>query len=195
MLGSYRNKRDFTKTPEPKGSGDAVGSETENQGRFVVQKHDASRLHYDLRLELDGVLLSWAVPKGPSLDWAQKRLAIHVEDHPIEYLEFEGVIPKHEYGGGTVMVWDIGTWTPRSNAREDYEAGALKFDLAGQKLQGGFMLKRLDHRGDNQWLLIKEQPCKKILQEKAMAHSRHATSIKLTERICANLVLLPTAAK
>ena len=153
-LEHYRNKRDFTKTPEPDG---AISSESENRWRFVVQKHAASRLHYDLRLELDGVLLSWAIPKGPSLDWADKRLAIHVEDHPLDYLEFEGVIPGHQYGAGTVMVWDLGHWTPRHDARADYASGELKFDLAGSKLQGGFMLKRLDRRGDNQWLLIKEK--------------------------------------
>lgn len=152
-LESYRSKRDFSKTPEPQGN----SADLENQWRFVVQKHDATRLHYDLRLELDGVLLSWAIPKGPSLDWEQKRLAIHVEDHPLDYLNFEGVIPTHEYGGGTVMVWDIGHWTPRGDASVDYQAGALKFNLAGEKLQGGYMLKRLDQRGDNQWLLIKEK--------------------------------------
>ena len=151
-LEEYREKRSFQKTPEPPGAL-AAG---ENQWRFVVQKHDASRLHYDLRLEFDGVLLSWAVPKGPSLDWADKRLAVHVEDHPIEYLDFEGVIPRNEYGGGTVMVWDMGHWQPRQNVARDLESGELKFDLDGKKLQGGWMLKRL--RGEeNQWLLIKEK--------------------------------------
>ena len=153
-LEEYRRKREFAKTPEP------IGGEPDdgvNQWRFVVQKHDASRLHYDLRLELDGVLLSWAIPKGPSLDWANKRLAVHVEDHPLEYLDFEGVIPLHEYGGGTVMVWDIGHWTPRDDARKDYTAGALKFDLQGKKLTGGWMLKRTNREGENQWLLIKEK--------------------------------------
>ena len=154
-LEEYRRKRAFNNTPEP--PGDLDTNATDNQWRFCVQKHDATRLHYDLRLELDGVLLSWAVPKGPSLDWEEKRLSIHVEDHPLEYLQFEGVIPAHEYGGGTVMVWDLGHWNPRGDAREDYEAGALKFDLHGEKLHGGYMLKRLDHRGENQWLLIKEK--------------------------------------
>lgn len=154
-LESYRNKRDFSRSPEPSGDSDRH----ENAWRFVVQKHDATRLHYDLRLELDGVLLSWAIPKGPSLDWAEKRLAIHVEDHPIDYLEFEGVIPAQEYGGGTVMVWDLGTWQPRTeDPAADYQAGELKFDLAGHKLQGGFMLKRLEQRREEkQWLLIKEK--------------------------------------
>lgn len=152
-LDEYRRKRSFSKTPEPEGR----KSEDGNQWRFVVQKHAASRLHYDLRLELNGVLLSWAVPKGPSLDWSDKRLAIHVEDHPLEYLEFEGVIPDDEYGGGTVMVWDLGHWTPRGDAAKDYAAGALKFDLSGQKLHGGWMLKRLSGQQDNQWLWIKEK--------------------------------------
>lgn len=155
-LEDYRRKRSFAKTPEPQGSFDA-NSATINQWRFVVQKHAASRLHYDLRLELNGVLLSWAIPKGPSLDWEEKRLSIHVEDHPIEYLEFEGLIPRHEYGGGTVMVWDRGTWKPRHDAVSDYQRGELKFHLAGSKLRGGWMLKRLDRRDAGQWLLIKEK--------------------------------------
>lgn len=152
-LDSYRQKRDFSNTPEPLG----VNAEADNQWRFVVQKHAASRLHYDLRLEFDGVLLSWAVPKGPSLDWSQKRLAIRVEDHPLDYLDFEGVIPSHQYGGGTVMVWDTGRWNPRGDAGEDIAAGGLKFELFGQKLQGGFMLKRIESKEKNQWLLIKEK--------------------------------------
>lgn len=158
-LEEYRRKRSFRKTPEPEGDRDANSAvpADQNQWRFTVQKHAASRLHYDLRLELNGVLLSWAIPKGPALDWAEKRLAIQVEDHPLEYLDFEGVIPAHQYGGGTVMVWDRGHWTPRHDAEQDYAAGGLKFDLAGQKLQGGWMLKRLDRSGDNQWLLIKEK--------------------------------------
>ena len=156
-LDEYRQRRRFAHTPEPDGNpGDSA---VNNQWRFVVQKHDASRLHYDFRLELDGVLKSWAIPKGPCLDPAQKRLAIHVEDHPLEYLDFEGVIPKEEYGGGTVLVWDIGRWIPREDAARDYQAGRLKFDLDGHKLQGGWMLVRLDSRSTgepNQWLMIKE---------------------------------------
>lgn len=152
-LEEYRNKRSFERSPEPTGS----SASTENHWRFVVQKHAATRLHYDLRLELNGVLLSWAIPKGPSLDTAEKRLAVHVEDHPLDYLEFEGVIPKHEYGGGTMLVWDLGYWTPRDDAEKDYVKGELKFDLFGKKLSGGFMLKRMGHHGENQWLLIKER--------------------------------------
>jgi len=154
-LERYRQKRNFRVTPEPDGdharaSGDALA--------FVVQKHAASRLHYDFRLELDGVLLSWAVPKGPSLDPNDKRLAMQTEDHPIEYGDFEGVIPKGEYGGGTVMVWDRGTWLPTTEPREAYAKGRLKFELHGEKLRGGWSLVRSKgaKHGPDSWLLFKE---------------------------------------
>src|SRR5690606_10641549 len=111
--------------------------------RFVVQKHAASRLHYDFRLELDGVLKSWAVPKGPSLDPAERSLAVEVEDHPLEYASFEGTIPKGEYGGGTVMVWDRGVWVPEGDPLKDYKQGKLKFHLEGEKLQGAWTLVRM----------------------------------------------------
>jgi bifunctional non-homologous end joining protein LigD len=134
----------------------------------VIQKHAASRLHYDLRLELDGVMKSWAIPKGPSLDPSVKRLAIQVEDHPIEYNEFEGTIPEGEYGGGTVMVWDKGTYTaagdghdPEEALREGYRKGDLKFVLHGKRLKGSWVLVRTQGWGDrsrqNQWLLIKHR--------------------------------------
>src|SRR5438034_4637678 len=125
-LEEYKRKRRFSETPEPEGK-----VEAKNQRRFVVQKHRATRLHYDFRLELDGVLKSWAVPKGPSLDPADKRLAMHVEDHPLEYGTFEGIIPKGEYGGGTVLLWDRGSWEPVGDPHQGYRAGSLKFALKG----------------------------------------------------------------
>jgi len=155
-LESYRKKRDFARTPEPPGRVRAAG----RGSRFVVQKHDASRLHYDFRLELDGVLKSWAIPKGPSLDPAERRLAMETEDHPLEYAGFEGVIPEGEYGGGTVMVWDRGTWSPVGDARAGFEKGNLKFRLDGEKLRGGWALVRMRGRpGDRgrSWLIIKER--------------------------------------
>jgi len=157
-LREYARKRDFTRTPEPRGRPHGARS---GAAAFVIQKHAASRLHWDFRLELDGVLKSWAVPKGPSLDPADKRLAMHVEDHPVEYGDFEGVIPAGEYGGGTVMLWDRGTWTPVGDAREGYRKGSLKFRLDGERLQGGWALVRMRGRserdGDRTWLLIKEK--------------------------------------
>ena len=156
-LERYRQKRDFRVTPEPAGS---VGPARARGLAFVVQKHAATRLHFDFRLELDGVLLSWAVPKGPSLDPNDKRLAMHVEDHPLEYGEFEGVIPKKQYGAGTVMVWDRGTWTPNGDAAAAYAKGHLKFELRGEKLRGTWNLVRSRSRkygeGGDSWLLFKE---------------------------------------
>jgi bifunctional non-homologous end joining protein LigD len=156
LLKRYDAKRDFSKTPEP--SGREAAALPDNF--FVVQKHAASRLHYDFRLALDGVLKSWAVTKGPSLDPRTRRLAVHVEDHPMSYGDFEGIIPQGQYGGGTVMVWDRGTWEPLEDPHEGYRAGKLKFRLHGEKLQGGWTLVRMrprnGERRDN-WLLIKEQ--------------------------------------
>ena len=160
-LERYRSKRDFQATPEP---GPEVGS-SPGGNLFVIQKHAARRLHYDVRLEMDGVLKSWAVPKGPSLDPADKHLAVHVEDHPLDYARFEGIIPKGEYGGGTVMVWDIGAWTPDRESADDpekaYREGKLKFRLEGEKLHGGWMLVRIKGRAGEEdkdnWLLFKER--------------------------------------
>ena len=160
-LAEYRRKRDFAKTAEPSGAEPAPES---SKLRFVIQKHAASHLHYDLRLELDGVMKSWAVPKGPSTDPSVKRLAMEVEDHPISYNDFEGTIPKGEYGGGTVMLWDRGTYEPEggggeSALREGYERGDLKFILHGKRLEGAWVLVRM-RRGDDgraQWLLIKHR--------------------------------------
>jgi bifunctional non-homologous end joining protein LigD len=150
-LGPYRAKREAGRTPEPFG----VGS-TERPGLFVVQKHAARSLHFDFRLELDGVLVSWAVPKGPSQDPADKRLAMHVEDHPLEYADFEGTIPKDNYGAGWVIVWDRGLWTAREDPREGMKKGKLLFDLHGYKLRGLWTLVRTK-RSDKDWLLIKER--------------------------------------
>ena len=140
-LREYRRKRDFTLTPEPAGS--AAASRGTGDLMFVIQKHAATRLHYDFRLELEGVLKSWAVPKGPSLDPTDKRLAMHVEDHPIEYGDFEGIIPKGEYGGGTVVLWDRGTWEPEGDPHKGYHGGNLKFSLDGEKLRGSWALVRI----------------------------------------------------
>lgn len=152
-LGAYRKKRNFGSTPEPKGkNGRGSGNS------FVIQKHDARRLHYDFRLEMDGVLKSWAVARGPSLLPGEKRLAVHVEDHPVEYGTFEGTIPKGEYGGGTVILWDRGTWTPIGNARRGYAKGHLDFELQGEKLGGRWHLVRMASKAREKrenWLLIK----------------------------------------
>ena len=163
-LRTYRRKRDFTKTDEPAGATGArpeAGRAGRTGGLYCIQKHAASRLHADLRLELDGVLVSWAVPKGPSLDPKVRRLAVHVEDHPVEYGDFEGTIPKGEYGGGTVMLWDTGTWEPiGGDPHAGLEKGELKFRLAGERLQGGWVLVHTRGSGgeeENQWLLIKER--------------------------------------
>ncbi len=169
-LEEYKRKRRFEETPEPPPK---IGSKSKH--RFVVQKHDATRLHYDFRLEMEGVLKSWAVPKGPSLDPADKRLAMQVEDHPVSYFDFEGTIPEGNYGAGAVMVWDVGTWEPLSataikgeyvpasdaDATEMLKKGDLKIRLHGKKLNGDFAIvhiraKRPGSKG-NEWLLIKKQ--------------------------------------
>jgi bifunctional non-homologous end joining protein LigD len=162
-LAEYWNKRDFHRTKEPQGNVRSPAPKTSL--RFVIQKHAASHLHYDLRLELDGVMKSWAVPKGPSTDSAIKRLAMEVEDHPIDYNSFEGTIPKGEYGGGTVMLWDRGTYSPlddedsdpHSIIRRDYDAGELRIRFDGERLQGAYSLIRMRRPGRPQWLFIKQR--------------------------------------
>ena len=159
-LSTYRAKRDFTKTAEPSGS---VEPAPGDRRRFVIQKHAASRLHYDLRLELDGVFKSWAVTRGPSLDPADKRLAVEVEDHPLDYGDFEGTIPKGQYGGGTVQLWDRGYWEPDGDRTPEdaLASGDFKFVLDGERLHGGWVLVRMKHDRDGgkrtNWLLIKHR--------------------------------------
>lgn len=160
-LEEYRRKRDFSRTSEPSGSHKGKNGTAEGSPGFVIQKHDARSLHYDFRLEVDGVLASWAVPKGPSTDPREKRLAVRTEDHPMDYADFEGVIAEDEYGGGTVLVWDRGTYR---NLKEDDGAsmadaladGHLTVWLEGEKLRGGYALTQTKMRGDpKNWLLVK----------------------------------------
>src|SRR5262245_36421535 len=162
-LKEYARKRTFSRTPEPAphkesptGSGRSAKS---HKPVFCVQRHHARALHYDFRLELDGTLKSWAVPKGPTLDPAHKRLAVHVEDHPMDYGSFEGNIPAGEYGGGSVMLWDRGTYEVLGDtpAPDQYRRGDFKFRLDGEKLHGEFALVRTKGRGDKQWLLLKKK--------------------------------------
>src|SRR5580698_1790995 len=159
-LKTYNEKRNFKVTPEPCGKAAAKRADA-TERIFVIQKHRATALHYDFRLEWNGALLSWAVPKGPSTDPSVKRLAMQVEDHPIDYANFEGVIPEGEYGGGTVMVWDTGTWTPeQDDPQAALEKGDLKFTLHGKKLRGSWVLVRTRGFGGSSkptWLLIKHR--------------------------------------
>src|ERR1700756_5034010 len=185
-LKEYRKKRSFNVTPEPAG-----GSETRPASgkplTYVIQKHQASRLHYDYRLESEGVLLSWAVPKGPSLDPSVKRLAMQVEDHPVEYASFEGVIPEGEYGGGTVMVWDRGTWTPEvPDVDAALRKGELKFTLHGKKLSGSWVLVRTRSPGPGgraPGLLIKPRDAAASPGDVAEAQPRSVVSRRLLAEI------------
>lgn len=190
-LRRYAQKRDFALTPEP------VGKRAARRGalRFVVQKHRASRLHYDFRLEADGVLKSWAVPKGPTLDPSERRLAMQVEDHPLDYRDFEGVIPKGNYGAGEVIVWDRGTYrlAEGADAAAEIGRGKIKFVLRGRKLSGMFTLVRMRPRdgSENAWLLIKDKD--------ASAHpgwnpERHDRSVK-TGRTLKDVARNPRAAR
>ncbi|MFB2567438.1 DNA ligase D [Rhizobium sp. IMFF44] len=179
-LLKYRAKRDFKKTSEPSGETHVKPS---NRRRFIIQKHDATRLHYDLRLELDGVFKSWAVTKGPSLDPHDKRLAVEVEDHPLDYGDFEGTIPKGQYGGGTVMLWDRGYWEPegRTSPEEALKKGDFKFTLDGKRLHGSFVLVRMrkdrDRGTRTNWLLIKHHDDYSVEENGAAILEENATSV------------------
>lgn len=172
-LRAYKAKRDFTRTPEPKGTSRTSGRKL----RYLIQKHAARRLHYDFRLEWNGTLMSWAIPKGPSENPGDKRLAVHVEDHPIEYGDFEGTIPKGQYGAGTVMLWDRGTWTPH---QKDVDAalanGKLSFELRGERLRGNWALVRLRPKDKDNWLLIKEKD-DSVRRSGRLAVDRETTSV------------------
>ena len=187
-LKKYKAKRNFAVTPEP--SGKAKSPSSKKKLLYVIQKHRATQLHYDFRLEWNGVLLSWAVPKGPSLDPSVKRLAMQVEDHPVEYGGFEGVIPEGEYGGGTVMLWDNGTWSPES---EDVDAalkrGDFKFALHGKKLRGSWALVRTrgyGSRSDRSWLLIKHRDNFASTQDITSEKPRSVASNRLLAQIASD---------
>src|SRR5215207_7558047 len=182
--------RDFASTPEPSGAPVVEVPPPGDRPRFVVQRHRARRLHYDLRFEIDGVLVSWAVPRGPTLDPSTRRMAVHVEDHPVEYLDFEGVIPAGEYGGGDVIVWDIGTWEP--HATDDpaaaVEAGELHADVFGEKLRGRLVLVRRgrQQRGEKeQWLLLHKNDDHAVPGWNPEDHSRSVKTGRTNEQVAA----------
>ncbi len=184
-LATYRAKRDFSRTAEPGGS---IADRSQAGNRYLIQKHDATRMHFDFRLERDGVLMSWAVPNGPSFDPKEKRLAVHVEDHPLDYGDFEGTIPKGNYGGGTVMLWDEGTWEPVGDASEGLAKGDLKFVLHGRRLRGKWVLVRMkpkkgERSKHENWLLIKEKDEyageeRKPIVERAMTSARSGRTME-----------------
>jgi len=185
-LEEYRRKRDFAATPEP-----APGELTERSGRFTIQRHRATALHYDTRLEIDGVLVSWAVPKGPTLDPGERRLAMRTEDHPIEYLDFEGVIPSGQYGAGDVIVWDWGHWEPEAETRDPARAlrdGEIKFVLHGEKVRGRFTIVRTDRRGQGddgreRWLLIKKRDATAVAGWDAEDHPRSVKTGRTNDEV------------
>jgi bifunctional non-homologous end joining protein LigD len=185
-LATYRRKRDFARTPEPAGA-PAGADGAAGARRFVVQRHRARRLHYDFRLEIDGVLVSWAVPKGPTLDANVRRAAFHVEDHPMEYFDFEGIIPAGEYGGGDVIVWDAGTWAPHEadDPGEAVRAGELHLDMYGEKLRGRFVLVRTkaDDRDREEWLLLHKHDDFAVGGWDAEAHPRSVLSGRTNDEV------------
>lgn len=151
-LKEYIDKRDLNDSPEPRGKSNS----NHDQPIFVIQQHDASNMHYDFRLEVNGVLKSWAIPKGPSTDPKDKRLAIPTEDHPLDYARFEGIIPEGHYGAGEVIIWDYGTYRSEDDVEEAYQQGQIKVWLEGEKISGGYALIRTDDGNDARWLLVKE---------------------------------------
>ena len=202
-LEEYRRKRNFGRTPEPAGGATASGtasapaSAPASSGRFVVQRHRATRLHYDFRLEIDGVLVSWAVPRGPTIDAGARRMAVHVEDHPIEYFDFEGVIPKGQYGAGDVIVWDWGTWQAEAETPDGRRAitdGELKFRLDGQKIRGRFTIVRTSGRGGrafeddegDQWLLIHKRDAESVKGWDAEDHPRSVKTGRTNDEVLEN---------
>lgn len=190
-LGAYRSMRDFDRTPEPAGSPGAAGAGRAGARRFVVQRHRARRLHYDLRFEIDGVLVSWAVPRGPTLDPDVRRMAVHVEDHPLEYEDFEGVIPAGEYGGGDVIVWDRGTWEPHGtdDPAAAVAAGELHADVTGEKLRGRLVLVRRGAPGDDgkeQWLLVHKHDDHAVRGWDAEDHPRSVVSGRTNDEVKAD---------
>lgn len=199
-LGKYKGKRDFSRSPEPAGNKPAptpsrpkeaskeANADNGEELRFVVQHHRARRKHYDFRLEVDGVLASWAMPKGPSLDPKVRALAVHVEDHPLEYRDFEGVIPRGEYGGGDVIVWDRGTWVPAADdPAEAIAAGEIHFDLFGEKLGGRFVLVRTrTERNQEQWLMLHKHDDYAIAGWKPDDHPRSVKSGRTNDEVAAD---------
>ncbi|WP_028047998.1 non-homologous end-joining DNA ligase [Cellulomonas sp. URHE0023] len=189
-LETYRSMRDFARTSEPPGGRSSAGAARGGR-RFVVQRHRARRLHYDLRFEIDGVLVSWAVPRGPTLDPGARRMAVHVEDHPLEYMDFEGVIPAGEYGGGDVIVWDQGTWEPYKSAdpRAELDSGELHAELHGSKLRGRVVLIRRgqsDRRGKEQWLLLHKRDAHAVPGWDPEEHARSVLSGRTNDEVRAD---------
>ena len=188
-LDTYRSMRDFGRTPEPSGAGRPATGDAQAR-RFVVQRHRARRLHYDLRFEVDGVLVSWAVPRGPTLDPAARRMAVHVEDHPLEYMEFEGVIPAGEYGGGDVIVWDQGTWEPykTGDPAAEIASGELHAELHGSKLRGHVVLVRRGEAdgGKEQWLLLHKKDEHAVPGWDAEDHPRSVLSGRTNDEVKAD---------